>query len=74
MSPLEYDLNPNHQVCTRCIYDDRVASIVRSPDDGEIDWSLDALDILRLINASNVPCSRAFCYLNNKYDYSDHYL
>ena len=28
MTALGYDLNSNHQVCTRCIYDDRVDSIV----------------------------------------------
>lgn len=38
----------------------------RCPDDGEIDWSLDALEILRLINASNLPFAGAFCHLNNK--------
>ena len=46
--------------------DDALRCYPRIPDDGKIDWSLDALDILRLINASNAPYAGAFCYLNNK--------
>ncbi len=39
----------------------------RQPSDGKIDWSLQAIEILRLINASNKPYSGAFCnFENNK--------
>lgn len=33
----------------------------RNPDDGAITWSSAAIDILRLINASNKPYAGAFC-------------
>lgn len=33
----------------------------RRPEDGRIDWSHSALDVLRLINASNKPYAGAFC-------------
>jgi len=33
----------------------------RKPEDGRINWHQSALDILRLINASNVPYAGAFC-------------
>jgi UDP-4-amino-4-deoxy-L-arabinose formyltransferase/UDP-glucuronic acid dehydrogenase (UDP-4-keto-hexauronic acid decarboxylating) len=33
----------------------------RTPDDGRINWNCPALDILRLINASNKPYAGAFC-------------
>jgi methionyl-tRNA formyltransferase len=33
----------------------------RRPEDGLIDWSVSAIDVLRLINASNKPYSGAFC-------------
>ena len=33
----------------------------RKPEDGRIDWHQPALDILRLINASNKPYAGAFC-------------
>jgi methionyl-tRNA formyltransferase len=33
----------------------------RKPEDGRIDWSKSALDVLRLINASNKPYAGAFC-------------
>ena len=33
----------------------------RRPEDGQIDWSKGALDVLRLINASNKPYAGAFC-------------
>lgn len=33
----------------------------RRPEDGRIDWRKSALDVLRLINASNKPYSGAFC-------------
>ncbi len=33
----------------------------RRPEDGRIDWSKSALDVLRLINASNKPYTGAFC-------------
>lgn len=32
----------------------------RVPEDGRINWSMDAIDVLRLINASNKPYSGAF--------------
>lgn len=33
----------------------------RKPEDGRIDWSKSAIDVLRLINASNKPYAGAFC-------------
>lgn len=33
----------------------------RKPEDGRIDWTKPAIDVLRLINASNKPYSGAFC-------------
>ncbi len=33
----------------------------RRPEDGQIDWGRPALEILRLINASNKPYTGAFC-------------
>lgn len=33
----------------------------RKPEDGLIDWTKPAIDVLRLINASNKPYSGAFC-------------
>jgi methionyl-tRNA formyltransferase len=33
----------------------------RRPEDGRIDWSRTALDVVRLINASNKPYSGAYC-------------
>lgn len=33
----------------------------RKPEDGKIDWSKSAIEILRLINATNQPYSGAFC-------------
>lgn len=38
----------------------------RMPQDGQIDWTQDAMSILRLINASNKPYPGAFCYLNGE--------
>jgi methionyl-tRNA formyltransferase len=39
----------------------------RMPEDGKIDWSLPAEDILRLVNASSEPFSGAFCtYMDKK--------
>ena len=38
----------------------------RIPDDGRISWTLDAHSVMRLINASNLPYSGAFCYLDDK--------
>ena len=40
----------------------------RKPEDGRIDWRQSALQILRLINASNKPYAGAFC------DYEGHLL
>lgn len=38
----------------------------RRPEDGRIDWSLDAINILRLVNACAKPYTGAFCYFENK--------
>ena len=38
----------------------------RRPEDGKIDWSKPAVQILRLINASNKPYAGAFTSFNNK--------
>ncbi len=37
----------------------------RQPSDGKIDWFLQAIEVLRLINASNKPYSGAFCNFEN---------
>lgn len=37
----------------------------RLPEDGEIDWSLDATNIINLINALTLPYPGAFFYINN---------
>lgn len=37
----------------------------RNPTDGKINWSQSAIDILRLVNASNKPFSGAFCYFES---------
>ena len=34
----------------------------RRPEDGLINWAVPAIDVLRLINASNKPYSGAFCF------------
>jgi methionyl-tRNA formyltransferase len=34
----------------------------RKPEDGKIDWNKSAIEILRLINASNRPYAGAFCF------------
>jgi methionyl-tRNA formyltransferase len=36
----------------------------RRPEDGRIDWIRPAIDVLRLVNASNRPYAGAFCYLD----------
>lgn len=38
----------------------------RRPEDGRIEWASKALDILRLINASNKPYAGAFCEFEGK--------
>lgn len=38
----------------------------RKPEDGRIDWNKPAIDVLRLINASNSPYAGAFCSLEGK--------
>ena len=38
----------------------------RKPEDAKIDWSKSAIEILRLINASNRPYSGAFCFYENQ--------
>lgn len=38
----------------------------RSPEDGRIDWSKPAIEVLRLINASNKPYAGAFCDFEGK--------
>lgn len=38
----------------------------RRPEDARIDWSKSALEILRLINASNKPYAGAFCYFQGE--------
>jgi methionyl-tRNA formyltransferase len=38
----------------------------RKPQDGKIDWKQSALQILRLINASNKPYSGAFCNFDGR--------
>ena len=38
----------------------------RRPEDGRIDWNKPAIDVLRLINASNKPYSGAFCYFEGE--------
>jgi methionyl-tRNA formyltransferase len=38
----------------------------RRPEDGKIDWKKSAIEILRLINASNKPYAGAFCEFENE--------
>lgn len=38
----------------------------RRPEDGRIDWSLSAAEILRLVNACNRPYAGAFCFLDDQ--------
>jgi methionyl-tRNA formyltransferase len=38
----------------------------RRPEDGRIDWRQNALQVLRLINASNKPYPGAFCYYEER--------
>lgn len=38
----------------------------RRPEDGRIEWSSRAIDILRLINASNKPYAGAYCYMGTQ--------
>ena len=46
--------------------DDAIRTYPRNPDDGEIDWTLNADYIVRLINASSEPFSGAFSYYNGE--------
>jgi UDP-4-amino-4-deoxy-L-arabinose formyltransferase/UDP-glucuronic acid dehydrogenase (UDP-4-keto-hexauronic acid decarboxylating) len=55
----------------------------RLPEDGQIDWSLSAIQILRLVNASSEPYSGAFAYVGNTkviiwrahlFEYNENYL
>ena len=41
--------------------EDALRCYPRKPEDGRIDWNKSAVDILRLINASNKPYAGAFC-------------
>jgi methionyl-tRNA formyltransferase len=38
----------------------------RRPEDGRIDWTRSAVEIIRLINASNRPYPGAFCFLDGE--------
>ena len=38
----------------------------RRPDDGRIEWREAAINVLRLVNASNRPYAGAFCYYEDK--------
>lgn len=38
----------------------------RRPEDGRVDWSRSALEVLRLVNASNRPYAGAFCELDQQ--------
>ena len=40
---------------------DALRGYPRSPEDGRIDWSRSAIEVLRLINACNKPYAGAFC-------------
>ncbi|MBD62543.1 MAG: formyl transferase [Gammaproteobacteria bacterium] len=46
-------------------FKDALRCYPRQPSDGEIDWSLKAIEVLRLINASNKPYPGAFCRFEN---------
>jgi methionyl-tRNA formyltransferase len=39
----------------------------RKPEDGHIDWRKSAVNVLRLINASNKPYAGAFCYFEGNF-------
>ena len=45
---------------------DSLRCFPRCPEDGLINWKNDALNILRLINASAKPYAGAFCFFKNK--------
>lgn len=38
----------------------------RQPEDGEIDFNMPSVEVLRLINASNKPYAGAYCFLNEQ--------
>jgi len=46
--------------------DDALRCYPRNADDGKIDWTKPAIDILRLINASSEPYGGAFCFINGE--------
>lgn len=46
--------------------EDALRCYPRRPEDGRIDWHKPAIDVLRLINASNKPYSGAYCYLEEE--------
>ncbi len=38
----------------------------RKPEDGKIEWNKSSIDVIRLINASNLPYEGAFCFFKQK--------
>lgn len=46
--------------------EDALRCYPRRPEDGRISWSSSAIDVLRLINASNKPYAGAFCEFEKK--------
>lgn len=46
--------------------EDALRCYPRRPEDGRIDWRCPALEVLRLINASNEPYAGAFCELEGR--------
>ena len=38
----------------------------RKPEDGRVDWKKSAVEIMRLINASNRPYSGSFCFFEDQ--------
>lgn len=56
------DVNPIYVLERQSNYPlDALRCYPRRPEDGRIDWSKPAIDVLRLINASNKPYAGAFC-------------
>jgi methionyl-tRNA formyltransferase len=56
------DDNPDHVLERQSKEpDDALHCYPRKPEDGRIDWGNSAIEVLRLINASNKPYAGAFC-------------
>ena len=60
-------VNPDYVLTTQSqCPKDSLRCYPRKPEDGKIDWSKSAEDILRLINASGAPYAGAFSYIDGE--------